>query len=301
MPPNTSVLRPAWDGLDKPAGPASAAAARQAAGGRLRQRIAQAAVKVVRALSSRQRSSASGALPPPYNSLGGSFDQVTSLSSPSRLLREFPELGGEQPGVHSFVCSLDHARVRWYGRMYVCHSCVCFAGTGLSLAARPAGSASVAQSLDGAWAEGREPRRLRRRTQVKVHFADVTRITKELTLGFCPNAITVATGRRHYIFTNFVRRDRAFALLSGRWQTQRAMHGPAAAHCRPCEQRKSWPPACESPLLADAPRAPARERVCGQPPDPIGRASRLIGAVSRNTVFVLVSVVVFCLLSLALT
>ncbi|KAJ2783370.1 hypothetical protein H4R18_001737 [Coemansia javaensis] len=78
-------------------------------------------------------------------------------------------------------------------------------------------------------------RRLVHRMAIQVPFGDITRISKETTLALCPNAITVATARRHYIFTNFVRRDRVFSLLAERWTAALAAEtrARAAARARP--------------------------------------------------------------------
>ncbi|KAJ2354739.1 hypothetical protein GGF43_003090, partial [Coemansia sp. RSA 2618] len=172
-----------------------------------------------------------------------------TAGSQGRLGRRNPETTA--PVDRDFVCSLDHARVRWYGRIYISQTTLCFAGVGFLLSssshseyANPSLVSLPNSTMRAEWARsfqsippaaghscvpqhGRGPWR---RMAVKIAFRDVTRVEKEVTLGFCPNALTVATKRRHYIFTNFVRRDRAFGVLAGRWQAvKHADAGPSAA------------------------------------------------------------------------
>ncbi|KAI9476808.1 hypothetical protein BX667DRAFT_324031 [Coemansia mojavensis] len=299
---------------------------------------------------------------------------------PGRLIQTFPEIASEFWQMHSFVCSLDHARVRWYGRIYICTSCVCFTGTGISLSAaqrqRPLSwlgneSSSSLQSClrqDNPWFASYQsipqvcasagshrqslyasigpsmgkastwPRQTRsnsahgstciasrkpwRRMAIKIPLRDITRVNKELTLGFCPNAITIATAKRHYIFTNFVRRDRAFSLIDARWHTSNA----CSAYDNPVTQQTVRKAECPQhlPPLVDTQSVPTmnglvepsrdyhrqrsrkplvflmREQYQKEPLDPIGLLSQLIGSTSRNTMFVLLSVLVFCLLALFL-
>ncbi|KAJ2449298.1 hypothetical protein EV183_004963 [Coemansia sp. RSA 2336] len=296
---------------------------------------------------------------------------------PGRLIQTFPEIASEFWQMHSFVCSLDHARVRWYGRIYICTSCVCFTGTGISFAAprqRPLswlGNESSSslhsglqqespwfasyQSIPQARASARShrqplyaaidpsmgkastwPRQTRsnsahgstctasrrpwRRMGIKIPFSDITRVNKELTLGFCPNAITIATAKRHYIFTNFVRRDRAFSLIDTRWQASNARPTYANSASQQATRKAECPQRLSS--LVDTQTAPTvsglvephrdyhrqrsrkplvflvREQYQKEPFDPIGLLSQLIGNTSRNTMFVLLSILVFCLLAL---
>ncbi|KAJ1901802.1 hypothetical protein LPJ81_003694 [Coemansia sp. IMI 209127] len=58
-----------------------------------------------------------------------------------------------------------------------------------------------------------------RRTTIKLALPDITRVTKELTLGIWPNAMTVSTTHRQYIFTNFLRRDKAYQCLYDVWNS----------------------------------------------------------------------------------
>ncbi|KAJ2575647.1 hypothetical protein GGH19_002832 [Coemansia sp. RSA 1807] len=215
------------------------------------QRVAQVASKVVRALSVRKRNrtdtqgppfvqnyrafgSASQMLTQPMHAENGQSDPSREISrhrkepgSQGRLAQSFPSEARTLE--RDFVCSLDHAGTRWYGRMYVCRSSVCFTGSGISLSTTKPANISVVSlptEMRAEWqsfqsvqhANKCEGRKIWRRSAVKIAFVDVTRVSKEMTLGVCPNAITVATARRHYIFTNFMRRDCAFGLLAERWQ-----------------------------------------------------------------------------------
>ncbi|KAJ2716470.1 hypothetical protein H4R19_000630 [Coemansia spiralis] len=238
-----------------------------------------------------------------------------------RMAQAFPEVSAETATASDYVCSLDHARIRWYGRIYVCRTCVCFAGTGISLSASSkrhgmsdtalASSSTMTAALPwsageprlsmGAWSlqdTAHATRKLVHRAAIKIAFCDVTRISKELTLGFCPNAITVSTDRRQYIFTDLVRRDRAYSHLTERWAAASAMlgHEPSAVPLPPprpalplqdddaCAQRIRLPPAGHGAIgqAAQHPHVPA---------------SQLASEASRNTQFVLISVVLLCLLS----
>ncbi|KAJ2072842.1 hypothetical protein GGI09_009043, partial [Coemansia sp. S100] len=169
-----------------------------------------------------------------------------------RLLTAFPDVG-EISG--DFACTLDHAGMRWYGRIFVGRSCLCFTGTGITLSGTmstgrkspppvyrwgseepasfrslstvksphqwPATSVSstslVANNRPESPPLGKNCRPWRK-TALKISFNDITRVSKELTMGLWPNAMTLATGHRQYIFTNFLRRDRAHQCLSEAWQ-----------------------------------------------------------------------------------
>ncbi|KAI8325806.1 hypothetical protein GQ54DRAFT_337074 [Martensiomyces pterosporus] len=224
--------------------------------------------------------------------------------------------------LRDFACTLDHAGVRWYGRMFVSGSCLYFSGTGLLLTAssnrstsqqgyettssgpppsggwwsssyqqippRPVSPASNSSTMSGvsAGSDGLLGRTRRpplpfvaslglpdrpasptcsffsapnaaamenagglkpwRRTAIKIPLHEVTRVSKELTMGLWPNAITVATGYRHYIFTNFLRRDRAYQCIHHSWtQALRAPPRRAPTYQRmadsPREHRPSSP------------------------------------------------------------
>ncbi|KAJ1859452.1 hypothetical protein GGH12_000226, partial [Coemansia sp. RSA 1822] len=220
------------------------------------QRVAQVASKVVRALSVRKRNhtdtehphfvqnyrtfgSASQMLTQPMHTKNGRQSGTSreisrhahrkEPGSQGRLAQSFPYEARTLE--RDFVCSLDHAGTRWYGRMYVCRSSVCFTGAGISLGTAKSTNTSVVSlptEMRPKWLQSFqsvqhantrcEGRKIWRRSAVKIAFVDVTRVSKEMTLGVCPNALTVATARHHYIFTNFMRRDCAFGLLAERWQ-----------------------------------------------------------------------------------
>ncbi|KAJ2850118.1 hypothetical protein J3B02_003707, partial [Coemansia erecta] len=192
-----------------------------------------------------------------------------------RLLQSFPEVAADPHPLRDFVCSLDHAGIRWYGRIFVGAKCLFFTGTGISLnsaatrrsastashsAQTPAwnvsansksvtslasiatplcssgratlprtateaietAAAAAAAAADSGCASTAGAKKPWRRTAIRVHLRDITRVNKELTMGFWPNAITVGTTHRQYIFTNFLRRDRAHRCLFDAWQTFRA-------------------------------------------------------------------------------
>ncbi|KAJ2844866.1 hypothetical protein IWW36_005017, partial [Coemansia brasiliensis] len=140
---------------------------------------------------------------------------------------------------------------------------------------------------------------------IKVSLRDITRVNKELTLGFCPNAITVATPKRHYIFTNFVRRDRAFAIINNRWRqalnAQASLCLPAYDNPPAPKQTACKPEGPQHPLLVDTAQTGStaanfvepkldlcqrsrkphlvllmREQCQKEPLDPIGLLSQLI-------------------------
>ncbi|KAJ1730764.1 hypothetical protein LPJ61_002853 [Coemansia biformis] len=188
-------------------------------------------------------------------------------------------MSAETAAASDFACSLDHAQIRWYGRVYICSAWLCFAGSGISLSGgggmrgcsqggQPAGQAwrselqlPLAAVREGQadsersggrrseWRRsvgsypfptqlsvvaadtdrhgqsgggGQASRKLVHRAAVKIAFCDVTRISKELTLGVCPNAVTVSTDRRQFIFTDLVRRDRAYHHMTERWAAAKA-------------------------------------------------------------------------------
>ncbi|KAJ2709863.1 hypothetical protein H4S00_006531, partial [Coemansia sp. D1744] len=187
------------------------------------QRVAQVASKVVRALSVRKRNrtdtqgppfvqnyrafgSASQMLTQPMHAENGQSDPSREISrhrkepgSQGRLAQSFPSEARTLE--RDFVCSLDHAGTRWYGRMYVCRSSVCFTGSGISLGTTKPANISVVSlptEMRAEWqsfqsvqhANKCEGRKIWRRSAVKIAFVDVTRVSKEMTLGVCPNAIT---------------------------------------------------------------------------------------------------------------
>ncbi|KAJ1801846.1 hypothetical protein LPJ75_006378, partial [Coemansia sp. RSA 2598] len=190
-----------------------------------------------------------------------------------RLLQSFPDVAADPQPLCDFVCSLDHAGIRWYGRIFIGTKCLFFTGTGISLGggttSRRSASTVSRKTPDAAWnisvnsksvtslasvatpqCSGRAtlPRTATeataiaaaataadngaastagakkpwRRTAIRVHLRDITRVNKELTMGFWPNAITVGTTHRQYIFTNFLRRDRAHRRLIDAWQSFKA-------------------------------------------------------------------------------
>ncbi|KAJ2440597.1 hypothetical protein GGF42_007572, partial [Coemansia sp. RSA 2424] len=203
---------------------------------------------------------------------GGTDASVSKATA--RLLMTFPDMAGELSSLRNFACTLDHAGMRWYGRIFVGRSCLCFTGTGITLSgATSTGRASPpppserwcseepacaslrslsstsnrtvrpttvaldrcqwpASSLSSAsLAASSRPEsplskpcsghsRPWRKTALKIPFHDITRVSKELTMGLWPNAMTLATRHRQYIFTNFLRRDRAHQCLSEAWQQQ---------------------------------------------------------------------------------
>ncbi|KAJ2801748.1 hypothetical protein H4R20_003554 [Coemansia guatemalensis] len=339
-----------------------------------------------------------------------------SRSAVGRLRLAFPEIGAEEADTAAdFMCSLDHARIRWYGRMYVCDEALCFTGMGVSLSAATSSSKALpeplgssgrprsrshvqwlesfysmpqewpsedARGLPKRWSLGQashstggcsSSRRPWHRTSLRIAFRDITRVSKESTLALWPNALTVATSRRHYIFTNLVRRDRAYNIIEER--RRRVQVACATALPAPLPRRRLGaapkkvpaaavvplppPPSPEEPVhtgaklractattssgetdstICDQPgivsvpatvsppsngrpsaggvaavlckqRQPVlaavvwheQQRRCNgqQPPlrDPIVLMSQTVGQISRNTLFVLVSVVVLCLLS----
>ncbi|KAJ1987406.1 hypothetical protein GGI25_000768 [Coemansia spiralis] len=230
----------------------------------------------------------------------------------SRLGQAFPDLLATEPhALRDFVCSLDHAGVRWYGRIYVCSTHLCFTGVGISLTgsgSRRANTTTInsepvslgspiasssnlslastpytkytktpvsleqthqpsfarlehknasakrlslgANSLPsrsptkltlsaeemwslqqpkngyfhsssgpGDYAAGGSNKKPWRRMAIKLPLSDITRVSKELTMGVWPNAMTVATNHRQYIFTNFLRREKAYQCLFDAWTT----------------------------------------------------------------------------------
>ncbi|KAJ2080515.1 hypothetical protein H4R24_003035 [Coemansia sp. RSA 988] len=342
------------------------------------------------------------------------INKPTLKSAVGRLRLAFPEIGVEEADAAAdFMCSLDHARIRWYGRMYVCNDALCFIGKGVSLSATTSSNETLPEPLGSSgrprsrshtqwlesfhsmpqgwpaedsrgrpkrWSLGQAShatgncsngRRPWHRTSLRIAFRDITRVSKESTLALWPNALTVATGRRHYIFTNLVRRDRALTAIEQRWR--RVQDGCATTlptslprrrldvvPKRPAPTAVPLPPppspeepaytstkprvhsattcsdktestVCDQPGVASVPvttpslsngqpsaggisvmlckqRPPVLTAVvwheqqrhcsCRQPPrDPIVLMSQTVGQISRNTLFVLVSVVVLCLLS----
>ncbi|KAJ2760065.1 hypothetical protein IWQ56_005579 [Coemansia nantahalensis] len=146
------------------------------------------------------------------------------------------------------------------------------------------------------------------RATIKIAFRDVTRISKELTLGVCPNAITVSTHHRQFIFTNLVRRDCAFSRLTEQWHAAVEAHATMDSGCsaalspQPTLPLQSGVSAkCIRMQPADDAKLPAASAGDGV----IGHTTRhphvlplqLAGEVSRSTQFVLLSAVLFCLLS----
>ncbi|KAJ2021939.1 GRAM domain-containing protein, partial [Coemansia sp. S610] len=194
---------------------------------------------------------------PRSSSEGRSLDSSVSKAA-ARLLTIFPDMATELPGLRDFACTLDHAGVRWYGRLFVGRSCLCFTGTGITLSGtansgqrspppayrrnseEPAcvsrrslsSTFSCAVNSPSQWPGSPTPlvaasrpessasRSCKpwRKTTLKIAFHDITRVSKELTMGLWPNAMTLATGHRQYIFTNFLRRDRAYQCLSEAWK-----------------------------------------------------------------------------------
>ncbi|KAJ2397881.1 hypothetical protein GGI05_000410 [Coemansia sp. RSA 2603] len=181
------------------------------------------------------------------------YNPATGSKGLEKLIKSFPDVAYEPQPPRDFVCSLDHAGIRWYGRIFIASRCLFFTGTGISLNGKggtsqrsTSGGPSRAYS-DTAWDvlsnsksvtslasatnDIRSPNALYntvnmdngckkpwRRTAIRVMFRDITRVSKELTMGFWPNAITVGTTHRQFIFTNFLRRDRAYRCLSDAWQ-----------------------------------------------------------------------------------
>ncbi|KAJ2607244.1 hypothetical protein EV177_005626 [Coemansia sp. RSA 1804] len=235
----------------------------------------------------------------------------------SRLVQAFPDVAAEAHTLQDFVCSLDHAGIRWYGRIYISSTHFYFTGTGILLSsagpptsgggsssqqtavpawlskqcsscvslasapcvecalseqhtqpqplhgscshplkphvdcmggsckrqslgycslpsapasarltfsmdeipqlAGPIASRSSGRSSTGGSASGSTKAKPWRRTAIKIALADISRVTKELTLGIWPNAMTVSTLHRQYIFTNFLRRDKAYQCLYDAW------------------------------------------------------------------------------------
>ncbi|KAJ2390114.1 hypothetical protein GGI23_005687 [Coemansia sp. RSA 2559] len=76
-----------------------------------------------------------------------------------------------------------------------------------------------------------------RRTAIKLALSDITRVTKELTLGIWPNAMTVSTTHRQYIFTNFLRRDKAYQCLYDVWNSTL----PVSSQMQPLPRAKQRP------------------------------------------------------------
>ncbi|KAJ2636138.1 hypothetical protein GGF40_003184 [Coemansia sp. RSA 1286] len=200
------------------------------------------------------------------NNNNACVSRSASGKSLERLLQSFPDVAADPQPLRDFVCSLDHAGIRWYGRMFVGSRCLFFTGTGISLSSgstRRSASTATRRAPDNTWSasansksvtslasvappqfsgRGTLPRTAPdavaamdnvpaqssgakkpwRRTAIRVQLRDITRVNKELTMGFWPNAITVGTTHRQYIFTNFLRRDRAHRCLSDAWQEYRA-------------------------------------------------------------------------------
>ncbi|PIA18687.1 hypothetical protein COEREDRAFT_79689 [Coemansia reversa NRRL 1564] len=223
-------------------------------------------------------------------------------------------------------------------------------------------SLGQASHVAGSCPSGRRPWH---RTSLRIAFRDITRVSKESTLALWPNALTVATGRRHYIFTNLVRRDRAYSIIEERWrsvqdvfttalptplprrrldsipkssasvagplspQLEQLLHTSVKPSTRTtttstdktgfestaCDQSEiGLVPATASsmsngaadvlykqrePVLAAVVSHEQQRRCNDQQPlrDPIVLMLQAVGQISRNTLFVLVSVVVLCLLS----
>ncbi|KAJ2885607.1 hypothetical protein H4R27_001259 [Coemansia aciculifera] len=189
----------------------------------------------------------------PWPRISGEEKRAVSVSkAAARLLTIFPDMAGKVLG--DFACTLDHAGMRWYGRIFVGRSCLCFTGTGITLSGsmstgrrspppvyrwsseEPASFRSLSSASNTLIKSPRQwpvsstslvaanrPELSKtckpwRKTALKIAFHDITRVSKELTMGLWPNAMTLATGHRQYIFTNFLRRDRAHQCLSEAWQ-----------------------------------------------------------------------------------
>ncbi|KAJ2007451.1 hypothetical protein H4R26_000776 [Coemansia thaxteri] len=189
--------------------------------------------------------------------------------SAARLLQTFPDMADEAPELCSFVCALDHAGLRWYGRIFVARSCLCFAGTGILLGASPSSqqllaatqwqpSSTTLASYSGSESLGKPATgRPWRKTSFKISYCDITRVSKELTMGMWPNAMTVATTHRHYIFTNFLRRDRAHHCLTSAWN-----------HCLARAKPERPLPLLPEPRKAQAWSQPATPKLSLQRPKP---------------------------------
>ncbi|KAJ1948604.1 hypothetical protein EC988_005106 [Linderina pennispora] len=219
-------------------------------------------------------------------------DSGAAQSSKSwrRLWQIFPDTPCS-PSIADFACTLDHAGVRWYGRLFVTDQYLYFGGTGLSLGhasyasgersrpstmSRPSSAGSVTSinsavgysrpqtplsqhytqpssqtcrstdstmcsvyktdkplltvnSLGGRHHNNPEtitsPTKVRashrpwHRSAIRLPLSDITRVSKELTMGLWPNALTVAVGCRHYIFTNLIRRDKAYQRIFDAWMS----------------------------------------------------------------------------------
>ncbi|KAJ2611903.1 hypothetical protein H4S08_002940 [Coemansia sp. RSA 1365] len=387
------------------------APARMGIGRKVASRVVHKAADIARVLTPR-RNTATDSRTEPEISLQHDVvhtSRPTSKSAAGRLRLAFPEIGAaEADAATNFMCSLDHARIRWYGRMYVCNKAVCFVGMGFSLSVATSSSKTAdplpellgssgrprsrshtqwlesfhsmprdwsaedvrerpkrwslgqASHVVGSCPNGRRPWH---RTSLRIAFRDITRVSKESTLALWPNALTIATGCRHYIFTNLVRRDRAYSIIEERWHsmqdtsttalptplprrrldftTKRPVsiavpfsltpEQPVSTSSKPrihtttkstgetgseptvCDQPEiGLPPASsmsngaavvlckqQEPVLAAVVWYEQQRRCNDRQPlrDPIVLMLQTVGQISRNTLFVLVSVVVLCLLS----
>ncbi|KAJ1665081.1 hypothetical protein IW140_003764 [Coemansia sp. RSA 1813] len=281
-----------------------------------------------------QQGSAAGSMN--ANTTPASTSRRQTSKSFSRLVQAFPDTAMEVHALRDFACSLDHAGIRWYGRIYVGLTHFYFTGTGISLSATgaPKTSSGMAQQTTvplwppaqcpssislasapsssqeyvpfeqstrrplygpysqpsrsqsdrmdasgkqrslgrGSLPSGSQPTRLTfsmdeipqkirqsasqpsrrsnagegsiakpwRRTAIKIALPDITRVTKELTLGIWPNAMTVSTAQRQYIFTNLLRRDKAYQFLYEVWNDMPAAPSQTQPQQRP-KQRQHLP------------------------------------------------------------
>ncbi|ORX74549.1 hypothetical protein DL89DRAFT_280930 [Linderina pennispora] len=193
-----------------------------------------------------------------------------SSKSWRRLWQIFPDAPCS-PSIADFACTLDHAGVRWYGRLFVTDQYLYFGGTWAVAGPRqlrvwravapidhvapikrwqrdvhqlgggilappdaiePALHPAVVSNIS-AWEDATinnpetitSPTKVRashrpwHRSAIRLPLSDITRVSKELTMGLWPNALTVAVGCRHYIFTNLIRRDKAYQRIFDAWMS----------------------------------------------------------------------------------
>lgn len=120
--------------------------------------------------------------------------------------------------ISNYECALDHIGMRWQGRLFVTDTCVCFIGMGLLQRDTSLGSLTYL-AMSHVSNEWRPSPTGGRRIAFKIKFREITRISRELTMGVWPNALAVVTSRRRsYIFTNLDNRDQVHRELLDIWQ-----------------------------------------------------------------------------------
>ncbi|XP_066925685.1 uncharacterized protein [Clytia hemisphaerica] len=117
------------------------------------------------------------------------------------LYKLFPQLPpGEKP-LNDFSCAL-YKDILLQGKMIICSSCICFHSNIFGY-----------------------------ETRVIIHFKNVVAIKRERTAFVVPNAISVRTVKKRYLFCSFLSRETSFKLLSRIWKQ--------AVHMEPDENDNS--------------------------------------------------------------